>query len=245
MLESRRIAQQREQEEAIAAAKQAAQDAELRKRLEIERICNEDPSLRALESKLNMARISKIRDRQIAEKSSAMQAQEAEAAQLAAAIEADRRRAQQEESLKAEARREAAAAAKRDIELQLEERMRRDFFAGEEKAAKERAMVDAILARIREEDAADSAQRAAARAETARAIEAFKVEREAAVAAARAEEKAEEERHRQHAEQSAARVAAVEAKKGQADAIRDAAYRVIVEEREVVRARQEEEDALR
>ena len=70
----------------------------------------------------------------------------------------------------------------------------RDFVAAGEEAAREKRMVDDILAKIRAEDESEAAQRMRARDETVRVIEQFKLQRQRALEAQREAEREEEHR---------------------------------------------------
>lgn len=120
-----------------------------------------------------------------------------------------------------------------------------EFLAGEQEAARERTMVDAILSKIASEDAAEAAAAAAAREATIRAIDEFKAQRERAVAAALASEREEEARTAAYLAAQAAREEDHKRARATNSAERDSQYRAIVAEQEAARARREEEDALR
>ncbi len=289
MLEARRRQREQAQEEALALEMERRKREEESRRREIQRICEADPGLRDLQSKLRMAYISKERGEQLQEKVIVSQAEKEAERALDAAMEAQRLkwvplplgvllllllllrccphrcrtslclshspspprppyfvcRLLELEKVKAEEARRAAEERKRTVEQQLQEREIREFIEGEAEAQRERAMVDAILAKIRAEDEAEAASKARMREETVRMIDDFKAQRERAIEAQRAAEREEQARIAAYLATQGHRQEAAAKAKAEDAAIRDAQYRAIVAEQEALRKKQEEEDALR
>lgn len=211
----------------------------------IQRICEEDPSLRELQAKLKMAYVAKERSEQIEERKVIVhqEVQMTRAQELA--MEEMRVRALEEEKVKEAARKEALLASKAVIQKQLEEKQIREYIAAEEEGARERAMIDEILSKIRAEDEIEVAARAKAKAETAALIEGYRKERERAKAAADAAAREEEERIAAYMKTQLARDDDIKRAKAEDAALREAQYRKIVAEQEALRKRLEEEEALR
>ena len=77
-----------------------------------------------------------------------------------AAIEADRRRAFEEEQAREAARRAHLADSRAHLEKQMEEKEMKRFLEGQEAARREREMVDNLVAQVMEEDRRDAEERA-------------------------------------------------------------------------------------
>ena len=172
-LEARRRQREREQEEALALEMERAKREDESRRREIQRICAEDPSLRELQGKLKQAYINVERGEQVKEKvvlTAAQREAEERAFQALLAAQAEGARAEQRRADEARAK---AEARKRAIEAQLEEKNLKVFLEAEQEAARERNMVQAILAKLAAEDEVEAAAKAKAAAETARVIEEF------------------------------------------------------------------------
>jgi len=121
----------------------------------------------------------------------------------------------------------------------------REFLEAEAESARERMMVNAILHKIAQEDAAEAAQRARVRAELVSVIEQFKAQRERQLESQRAAEREEEARIRSYMAAQASRDEDAKRAKAEDFAAREAKYRAIVAEQDALRRKQEEEDALR
>jgi len=244
-LEARRRERERVQEEALALELERNKRDEESRRREIARICSEDPGLRELQSKLQMAYIAKERGEQLKEKeilevqNKAMEAALHAAAEAAAAAAAEQQRKREEEEKK------RGEERRRTLEAQLEEKQLKIFLESEQEAARERNMVEAILAKIAQEDEAEARAKAKAREEVVRTIEEFKAQRERAVEAARQAEREEQRRIADYLASQGKREEAAKAAKAEDAALREAQYRAIVAEQEALRKKQEEEEALR
>lgn len=127
MLESRRKARQAEQEAALAQEMERRKREEESKRLEIQRICDADPSLRELQTKLKMAYVAKERAEQIKAKAVTVEEEKRVQAAIDAAQEEARVKALEVEKVREEEHRLAMVAAKKEVEKQLHEKVRRPF----------------------------------------------------------------------------------------------------------------------
>lgn len=125
MLEARRKARQAEQEAALAQEMERRKREEESKRLEIQRICDADPSLRELQTKLKMAYVAKERAEQIKAKAVTVEEEKRVQAAIDAAQEEARLRALEVEKVRDEEHRLAMVAAKKEVEKQLHEKVRR------------------------------------------------------------------------------------------------------------------------
>ncbi|CAE7259790.1 MNS1 [Symbiodinium sp. KB8] len=227
-----------QQDESLAIELERRKREEESRRKDVQRICEQDPELRQLQELLKQAYANKELAEQRKEQD-AIRREEAKAdAAMDAAMEAERARV-----LEAEAKREAeAAAAKRAdaavVKDQIRQREMQRFVEGEEQAARERAQVDAVVARIAEEERQAAAARAQKQAHTRALIDEFKVQRAQHVEAQRQAERDAELAERQYLEAVAAAKHADLASKQQA-------YQAIVKEQEARRRQEEEEDRLR
>lgn len=245
MLEARRRERERVQEEALALELERVKRDEESRRREIARICSEDPGLRELQSKLQMAYIVKERGEQLKEKEVLVIQNKAMEAALHAAAEAAAATAAEEQRKREEEEKKRGDERRRTLEAQLEEKQLKIFLESEQEAARERGMVEAILAKIAQEDEAEARAKAKARDEVVRTIEEFKAQRERAVEAARQAEREEQRRIAEYLSHQGKREEAVKAAKAEDAALREAQYRAIVAEQEALRKKQEEEEALR
>ena len=167
--------------------------------------------------------------------------QKALEAEQAAALEAGRLRLLERDRIEAEEVRRKGEERKRVVESQMEERKLREFIAGEEEAAREKAMIEAILAKLKAEDEAEAVSKARARDETIRAIDEFKGQRERAVAAALAAEREEAARNAAFIAAQGKREEAHKAARAGDAAEREEKYRKLVADEEERRRKQAEE----
>lgn len=244
-LEAQRRKRQQEHEEALAHELERRKREEESKKREIQRICEEDPGLRDLQAKLKTAYIAKQRYGQIEERKVLTEVEIHQQRALDAAMEQERIRAIEAEKIVEQQRKQQSLAAKAQIQKQLEEKEVREYLAAEQEGARERAMIDSILSKIRAEDDAEAAQKAKQREETARVIEEFKVQRQRAVEAQRMSEREAEHQIAEYLASQAHRQEEVRRAKAEDAAVREAQYRAIVAEQEAIRKKQEEEEALR
>lgn len=245
MLENRRRARQQEQEEALAHELERKKREEESKRREIQRICEEDPSLRELQAKLKMAYIAKERYEQLGERKVIEAQERAVTRSIEEAMEMERVKAIEAQERAEAARKSQILASKEVLQKQLRDKELREYLAAEEEGAREKAMVSTILQQIKREDEAESAQRQRAREETIRVIEEFKRQRQKSVEAQRAAARAEEVRIAEYLASQSVREEEVKRARAEDAAVRDAQYKSIVAAQEELRKQLEEEEALR
>lgn len=123
MIEARRKALQADQEAALMVEMERRKREEESKRLEIQRICEADPSLRDLQNKLKMAYVSRERFGQIKEKEVIIDSEKAAARAAAEDFEARRLAALEAEKHAQIERREREMASKGELQKQLIEKV--------------------------------------------------------------------------------------------------------------------------
>ncbi|GBF95429.1 hypothetical protein Rsub_08391 [Raphidocelis subcapitata] len=238
------------EEEALCSAlgrQAAAREAEER---EVQRLREESAELRELREKLRLARVNKERALQLAEKAELAAREAAYDAAFDEALmrgDAEGLRAQREGEA---ARRAAGRMGMKQIEEQMQARgglpgERAQLQAeAEAEYQRDRAMVDAVVARIHQEDALEAAERLRKRDETRAFIADHLAKREAALAAARAAAAAEDAKIRGYWEMVAGREGREAARQRER---RDAAARIYDRlrlEAEAKRRAKDEEDRL-
>lgn len=203
----------------------------------------ESAELRELREKLRMARVSKERALQLAEKA-ALAAKEAEYERsFNEAImreDAEGLKAQQEAET---TRREAGKLGMKLIEQQMQERMQLQLEA-EREFQRERAMVDEVVRRIQQEDAMEAAERRSKQEETKAYIAHYLQQHEADLAAKKAAAAQEEHKIQEYWAQVREREGKEAARQKER---RDAAARIYDQLRLEAEAKQrakEEEDYL-
>ena len=123
MLDARRRARQQEQEEALAKELERRSREEESRRLAVQRICDEDPSLRELQSKLRLAYVTKERLGQLEEKREAVSRTREEIAAEDKRLEEARKAAVAAEAAREEAAKVAREAAARQLQQQLHDKV--------------------------------------------------------------------------------------------------------------------------
>ena len=122
-MESRRRARQQEQEEALAKELERRTREEEGKRLAVQRICDEDPSLRELQTKLRLAYVAKERLGQLEEKRVAVTRTREEIAAEDRRLEEARQAAVAAEAAREEQAKAAREAAARQLQQQLHDKV--------------------------------------------------------------------------------------------------------------------------
>ncbi|WIA31853.1 hypothetical protein OEZ86_002718 [Tetradesmus obliquus] len=249
LLEEMYVAEQQRELSAVAAAEADALAAALSRKMqmqeasskEVQRLREESAELRELAEKIRAARVNKERSLQLQEKA-ALVAQEAEYDRVYDKVMMQ----QDSEGLAAQqaaeaARREAGKLGMQVLKQQMQERLELQRCA-EAEFARERAMVDEVVARIQAEDRMELQSRRCKQAETKAYIENFLREQEDAKAAARAAARAEEQRIQDYwamvAQRDAEEAARKAARKDAADRIYD---QLRLEQEAALRAKEEEE----
>jgi Trichohyalin-plectin-homology domain len=217
---------------------------EERKKLEIQRICDEAPELRELERVLKIAYLNKERATQYEEKL-LLAARERERIQaIEEQMELDRLRAVASEGDKAGAQKAKFAEQREILERQIREK-EDQLEEARRQTERDKLMVDEIVRKINDEDESDYRKKRERQEATARMVREFEEQRKREVAAARAAAKAEEERIMAYNRALDARLEGVAAKK---QAERDEADRIlqkIIEETARKKAEEEEFNQLR
>ena len=235
----------REAAVAVGVAAAEANRAAAAARLAMASICSNDPDLRDLSAKLHLASISRERSQQVALRLRMADDERAAVASVDAVAEAMRAAAVAAERAAVDARRNGGGTVRVQLEAQLADKAVRGHIEAVGKAASERALVEAILEKIRTEDAIALATKTATRNATAAAIEGYQAARATAIASAAATEREEVARIEAHARVAASRVAAAECTRAAEKTIRDAAYHAVVGEQEAARTAVEYEENLR
>eukprot|EP00775_Hariotina_reticulata_P009667 gene9667-9826_t len=229
-----------ESEAVTAALSRRMQEQEAASR-EVQRLRLESEELRELSEKLRVARVNKERALQLQEKAK-LAAEETEhhmlydkmmMAQDAAGLAA-------QEAAEA-ARRQAGKLGMKVLQQQMQERVELQHRA-EAEFARERAMVDEVVARIQAEDRMQYEARKAKQADTKAYIEQFLQQRDLAKAAAQAAAQAEADKIQSYwamvSEREAMETAKKAARKEAADRIYD---RLRLEQEEALRVKEEED----
>jgi|EP01046_Picozoa_sp_COSAG06_P003690 hypothetical protein len=163
--DARASALAREQEEKLAGAIDEVKRAELRKEKDIQRIREESEELRALEAKLKAAYMNKEREAQHAERKAREQALRQEEAQWDTSMEADRISAVAAMQEKEAARRKHASNARIYLDEQIKEKESLKSASAAE-FVEEKALIDGIVGKIRQQDEDEEQARRAKRMET-------------------------------------------------------------------------------
>lgn len=236
----------RESEEATLAAElgRARADADAKRR-EVTAILATDPGLRDLQEKLKLAYVIRARKEQLMEKE-VLATREADVVKIAdIEMEVRRQDALQQEKLKREALRQQYLAGRKQLEVQLTEKQKRDAASAAAESAAERALVAQIVLRIQQEDVADASARSAAREATRGIIEKYRAHHEHEKAAARAAEIEEGRNMRAWLEAQDVRNAEMQRSRAADAAAKEVAYAAVVAENGATRKKAEEEDQLR
>ena len=225
--------------EAAAAAERAAQVRE------VNCILATEPSLRELQSRLQLAYIMRAREEQRQEAVVLAAQSVREEAASDTAYEQARVEAVAREARTHEAKLAQYHAGRRVLLVQLEETRAAVVARAHAEAQHERTIVEAAMRRCAEEDAAHAHARNVSREATRREIDSFREERATAVAAAQAREAEEEARCAIYAEERATRERAAVAAAVEEKRTRDAAYAAVVAQGSSDRAAIEEQEELR
>ena len=158
-------AKARDQEEKLARAIDEVKRDELRKEKDIQRIREESEELRSLEAKLKAAYMNKEREAQHAERKAREASLRAEEAQWDQTMEADRVAAVQAMQEKEAQRREHAKNARIYLDSQIKDRELKEK-QNAEVFVEEKALIDSIVGKIRQQDEDEEQARRAKRMET-------------------------------------------------------------------------------
>jgi hypothetical protein len=124
MLDARRRQRHQEQEEALAKELERRKREDDSRRLAVQRICDEDPGLRELQSKLRLAYVTQERLGQLDEKRDAVARTREQAAAEDARMEAERVAKVAEDKRREELAQQAREAAARQLQQQLHDKVR-------------------------------------------------------------------------------------------------------------------------
>merc|ERR1711988_988172 len=149
----------------------------IRESKNIQRICEQSEELRELEEKLKSAYMNKERAAQIQERSQLQTQKMRNEAHIDAQMEMDRQRGMMAEAYREQLRRQDAIDVRHTQVEQIEDQESRRAAAYAD-FLKEKAMVDEVVRRIMEEDAAEMSARIAKQEETRQYIDKFMVDRE-------------------------------------------------------------------
>lgn len=238
-------ARQTAQETALAEELAMRKMADESRRLEVQRICDDDPGLRELQEKLKTAYVTAERHRQLKEREELARMERERMSALEQQEEHDRVTGLREEAAREERRRLNQLEGRRVIEDQIIDKERRKFYEGQEQARRDREAIDDVISKLAAEERAEKEAEARKRRETQEFIRNFQKEHAEWKAAQRAAEKAEEERIAAFARAKEQREAGVAAKKAAEDAEKERMYRQIVERQEALARQMEEEENLR
>ncbi|GFR46814.1 hypothetical protein Agub_g8451 [Astrephomene gubernaculifera] len=232
-----------DEEEKIAVAMARKQQDKERQDKEIQRLREQSEELRSLAEKIRVARVNKERADQLVEKKVLSEQQQEYDRAINLYVNQAAREAEVQEAENQAKRREANVRARLMLEDQMAERQDLARLA-EQEAARERTMIDEVVRRIMEEDAAELALKRQRQQETKDFIEVFlaqqdELRRKKLEAAATEDRKIAEywqavrDREREEAERQAMR-----------KEIADRMYEKVKKEMEAEMARREEEEAL-
>lgn len=214
------------QDELIAKELERRSREEDRKARELQRICEQSPELRLLEEQLKAAYMNKERAAQCAEKKSSLKLDRKRELAIDNQMEYDRQMALQYESEMSARRREHEVNARKVLDDQIAERERLAEEAQKE-FAKDKNMIDSIVAQIAEEDRKEREELTLKQMKTKHEIAAaVRAGEEAKLAKKRAEEE-DARKIEEHAERMRAREEALEREKAEKKAAMDAQYKRI------------------
>lgn len=230
----------REQEERLAHAIDEVKRADLRKEKDIQRIREESEELRALEAKLKAAYMNKEREAQHAERKAREHALRTEEAQWDSAMEADRIAAIAAMQEKEAKRRQHASNARVYLDEQIKQKDSMKSASAAE-FVEEKALIDSIVGKIRQQDEDEEQSRRAKRMETQIYIKQFIKEKDEERRQKLADMEREEQIIEKYAEEKRQQMDAWEAGKQAAQFERDRIAEQIAEQQ---RARLKEQEYM-
>lgn len=220
-----------------------AQEAE-RRRIEMQRICDESPELKELEQALKIAYLNKERAVQYEQKLLLAQREQERIQSIEEEMEWNRLRAIAAEGDKQGDQKKKFMEQRMVLQKQMQEK-EEELAEARRQTERDREMVNNIVKRINDEDESDLRKRREMQAATARMVRDFEEQRKWEVAAARAAAKAEEDKILSYNKAVEARnegVAAIkQAKRDEEDRI----LKKIVEEAARKKAEEDEFNMLR
>jgi len=188
----------RQQDERLSAALASHKSEKFREEKNIQRVCEQSEELRELEAQLKAAYVNKERQVQIQESAYLAQQQDVREAEMARAMEEERQKGLQAEAYREYLRAQDGRQMVVELNQQMEEKEDRKRKAYDE-FLKEKAMVDAVVQKILDEDAEERDARHAKEAETKKYIDDFVQQQEEEKAKRAAAIEAENEQIREYA----------------------------------------------
>lgn len=232
------------QSEALAAEVESREAARERTEREIQRICAESEELKELERQLKVAYMNKDRAAQHEERLVAERRAQLREAAIERAMAVDREKGEREEALRASSQQAVLLQQKAALQDQIGQRERLKVEAAAE-AAKDKAIVEAVAARIQAEDEAEHAEKLRRKAECRDLIKSYEVQRARERDEAVEKQRRDDGEIRRHAEELMRREAELERQREEKKA-RDAEnFRRIVAETQKQRLEEEELQRLR
>mmetsp|Transcript_13811 Transcript_13811/g.20657 ORF Transcript_13811/g.20657 Transcript_13811/m.20657 type:complete len:478 (+) Transcript_13811:66-1499(+) len=202
--------------EVLVSALEREQAENQRKEREILRICGASEELKDLENKLKMAYMNKERAAQHEERLLVERRERMREQAMEAAMEEERYHAENIQAAKNNTKRQAQKKQNILLQEQIEARTKLKK-QGEIEAQRDRAMVEAIVDRIRAEDQAEYESKNKRKYESKALLQAYEVQRKRELEERRAKEKVEQDEIMKHAQalakREADRIAAEEEKK--------------------------------
>lgn len=241
----RRKARDESQQAALASALSKQKKEQLRWQNKVSQICENDPELRELQAQLKAAYMNQERAAQQEERRLIQHEEVSREAAMDQAMERDRQLALQELAQKEEARRLIAGESREILTRQINERRYAAEVEGLEAFKRDKAMVDAIVQKVQEEDRREMQVKMAKQAETRRYIREFQVKREKQLADAKRAAQEEEERIAAYNKARESRGEAERARKAAAQAEADRVYKELERKARAERLEKEELENLR
>lgn len=233
-----------EQNKRLAAEFERRRTERERKEREIQRICEESEELRDLERALKTAYMNKERAAQHEERVVSARMEREQQQAIEDAMEVDRQAMQAAEREKERARKTVGLEQKVILHKQMEEREALLREAAVE-AARDKELVDEIVAKLEAEDAVKAAIVEKNKNETRAIIKAYEIQRKQEKLDAKAAYEAEEAEIRAHLDAMAKRNEGVAQRRADKEAAQAAAFASIAEEAEKKRLEEEELNRLR
>ena len=233
-----------EQNKRLAAEFERRRTERERKEREIQRICEESEELRDLERALKTAYMNKERAAQHEERVVSARMEREQQQAIEDAMEVDRQAMQAAEREKERARKTVGLEQKVILHKQMEEREGLLREAAVE-AARDKELVDEIVAKLEAEDAVKAAIVEKNKNETRAIIKAYEIQRKQEKLDAKAAYEAEEAEIRAHLDAMAKRNEGVAQRRADKEAAQAAAFASIAEEAEKKRLEEEELNRLR
>ncbi|CAM9181362.1 unnamed protein product [Chrysoparadoxa australica] len=239
--EARRKHLVQEQNSRLSDELQRRKADKMRREIEIQRICSQNNDLQKLEEKLKVAYLNKERAVQCSEQQLARLVDQDMEQALDDKMEHARQMAIKAEYEKQSNRRGMASEQRAMLQMQMEERRALEEEAAYE-AARDKEMVDAVVAKIDAEEAAEQERYHKKREETREMVRAAEMQRKRDLELKAAREAEEEARIQSHMKKMAEREAQIEEEKKRKKEVMDAKFRAVCES---TRKENDEEEELR